>query len=76
MNQTKEQKEEYLERGFHSNQRKAWKKARKPVTWNGMEFESARALGRYLKLSNHDMVTSYIKSGTKLKGYVPEFIRR
>ena len=62
------------ERNHAINLRKAYKKIRKPVRWNNQEFESARALGRHLKLANHDSVSGYIKRKLKLKDFIPEYI--
>lgn len=68
-----EKKIETFERNFHVKQRAVYKKNRKPVIWNGLEFESQNALGRHLKLTTPAMVASYLKKKMKLKGHLVEF---
>lgn len=66
---------ETMQRDFHSNRRKIYKRIMKPVRWNGQDFESGRALLRHLKLEMHTSIAQYIKGGKPLKGHVPEYIK-
>lgn len=71
-----EKLQETIERGHWENLRKNWKRNCKPVRWNGLEFESASALGRHLRLGNVTMVSQYIAQKWPIKGHVPEYIKK
>jgi len=66
---------ESTERGFHKSRRKVYAKISKPVSWNGIYFESGAALARHLKIMP-SAVSNYIKKKNKLKGHVPERITK
>lgn len=63
------------DRWHAENQRRIYKKIRKPVRWNGMTFECASALARHLKLCPRS-VSGYIYRKIKLQGYVPMQIKK
>ena len=52
------------------------KRLRKPVRWNGMEFESLTKLGNYLGYDQPSNVGSYIRAKKPLKGHYAEFITK
>lgn len=52
-----------FERDFHNNRRRAYKKISKKVIYDNQEFESGRALSRFLKLEGHSSIYRIIKQG-------------
>ena len=73
---TNEKLQKTIEHSHSRDLRKIYKKISKPVEWNGKSFESGAALGRYLKLDQSSVVSQYIKNKSKLKGFVPKFIKK
>lgn len=74
MSVSDKKKDAQIDKNFYSARRKIMKeKIMKPVRWNGLEFESAAALGRHLRSGIHD-ISGYIRRKRKLRGHVPVYI--
>ena len=59
-----------------SKQKEVNKRQRKPVRWNGIEFESITKLGSHLGFYNAGNIGHYIKNKKLLKGHLAEFITK
>lgn len=62
-----------FERAFANGRRAAYRKHIKPVTWNGLEFESGSALAKHLKMGDTTNITSYVRLKKPIKGHVPTY---
>lgn len=72
---TKEQRIECAERQYYQSKRASAKSKCRKVIWDGQIFESCRSLGKHLKLTNHDVISSYVRRQMPLKGFVPEYYK-
>lgn len=76
MNLQQRQLEEKMERQFHRSRRASIIAQMKPVSWNGLVFESTSALARHLRLPSASQAGLYIKAGRKLKGFLAHRISK
>ena len=65
--------EDKKEGDFARGRIRAAKKISKPCTWNGMQFNSARDLARYLKMGSHNNIYGAITNKREIKGHVPRY---
>ena len=70
MNKTSKQKQEYMNKCFHKNQRKVLKKISKSVEWNGQEFESISKLAKHLRLDSTSNLYRCFKEKKPFKGHL------
>ena len=58
------------------NQDRVHRKLSKPVSWNGMVFESITKLSRHLGYENPTAASRFIREKKPIKGHMATFIKR